>query len=255
MDASFKMELPQGQPTSAADGTFTFSRIEQDDSALAKPELLVESEYWGRKFMAAPTMYYDPRRNQQYANPHIERFWKGDLYIEPLAYQPPSGSDITGLKGREGFVYLEQGTDFEGWGYRVQFVQFNVAAHEEFPDGAMGLGAILDVASPEGARKRVEPLFVLQEDEPLTRSVLLPGGEDRVSIAQVLADQKAVVLHFEGPGIDPDAIASDVAPAIFTVQIKEKPLISLLWLGVSLMLLGSTLAVARRYRREAAKAD
>jgi cytochrome c biogenesis factor len=75
---------------------------------------------------------------------------------------------------------------------------------------------------------------------------VLPGGDSSrtVSIAQVLADEGAVVLALSGVGS-----AGPVSELV--LEVSRKPLMNLVWGGSVIIILGTAVSFWRR-RREAA---
>ena len=238
LDTSYKVTLPRGVAVEDAGLSFEFLGMKQT-TPQSKPVMEVRVTHRGRTFLAAPRMYYDPRRKQQYANPHIERFLAEDVYIEPLDYRSEQAS---------GRIRIVRGETVERYGYSIRFVEFDMGAHEEGGDGAVGLGAVLEVRRGEETA-RVEPRYVLGAGEPQHVPVPLPGGEDRVSVEQVRADERAVVLRLAGPGIE-QAAGGGASPGneVFTAQVSRKPFMGLFWGGIVLLLAGAVMAIVRRCR-------
>lgn len=199
-----------------------------------KPAMEVRVVYRGRPFLARPRMYADPRWGRSYADPHIERFLLGDVYIEPVDYQPP-------------VVELARGESAFRFGYRILFEDFEVERHDPEGDGEVAIRARLLVHRGD-VHEAVSPRLLLGASGSRSEPAELPGGEFEIRLLRILADEHAIVLRLErasaaggaGEGID------TAAPEVLVVDVSTKPVIGLLWIGVGLVAGGGLLAGTRR---------
>jgi cytochrome c biogenesis factor len=163
--------------------------------------------------------------------PHVERFWDRDLYISPVEIlQADRGvPGITLSRGESGHV-------------GDALVTFRSVSMER-TEGQVRVTA--DVLVERGGKSElVHPAMVvnLGQTSRTTIPATLSGGGS-VDLTDVQADLKAgqrrITLAVRTPGMP-------AAPEALAVQISTKPLINLVWAGVSLTLIGSLLAIRRR---------
>ena len=109
-----------------------------------------------------------------------------------------------------------------------------------------GLSVVANVTvAHNGTTEQISPTLLMQEDETgKQRPVDIPAkfGETdtfTVSISKILADRGAVVLDI--PGLTESGPSDRLI-----LTLSEKPIINLVWIGTTLILLGSLVAVIRR---------
>ncbi|HSM51031.1 MAG TPA: hypothetical protein VLA75_06490, partial [Thermoanaerobaculia bacterium] len=171
------------------------------------------------------------------ANPHIRSFPLLDLYISPLEYDP-------GEPG--GRVILTKDQIATRGGIEVRFLGFDLdaGAHGAMPAASepMTVGAVLEI-SRDGQSERVTPLFRFSPDGSTEfPPVEIPGGGS-VALSGIDAESGAVELLLAGL---PDLPGT---PAKLSLDVTRKPLIQLVWGGLYLIFLGSTLAGIQRFRQ------
>jgi len=177
------------------------------------------------------------------AEPHIHRTLLGDLYIAPAQYLPPEQA----LAELGDVFTLAKGSRRELEGVSFTFEDYEIGGHagEGQPDTRVMTGGSV------GARIRVEweqesrtvmPRMafggVAEQGVPLPEGV---GGELRVQAID--ADLGTVTLLYSSGETPVDGRALG---GVLTVELSEKPLMSILWTGVVLVLLGGGLAIRRR---------
>jgi hypothetical protein len=166
-------------------------------------------------------------------NPDIRNFALLDLYVSPLEYDPG-----------QPFLELAQGESGAIGDTRVRFVRFDLQAEGNAmvamqAGRTVTVGAVLEVTR-DGRTDGARPLYRLNPadgrvDTPLLR---LPGG-GAVRIAGINASSGKVRLDLGGAA-NPGHLALDVT---------TKPLISLVWGGLYVVLAGGILAAVNRVRQ------
>lgn len=192
----------------------------------------------GKGFEARPVYYFDthnPMQPRRVAEPHIEKHLFYDLYIA-------IGSDGAGMIERTqdmGITLpIRRGETKKFQDYTIHFKRFDIQG--AMGDEHMSIGAVLDVEY-KGKKAELVPVAVFGHGG---KPVKLPGGGEVVIFPDGIdANNRQVTLHFfEMPGQKamPDHI-------VVPVEVKQKPLINLVWLGTLLLLFGGGMAMRRRF--------
>ena len=178
-----------------------------------------------KSFVALPEIYFVKERPMR--SPSIQRSILKDLYISPVDFQPSQ----TGV-----FFNLAKGESYETAGYIFHFEGFSF---EQQADGnAIEVGALVIVGTGESSEKYL-PKLKRSSTGFVTEPVILGNGE-KLSIDKIDADQGQVRFFLEDKNCCPE-------DEIFVIEVKIKPLISLLILGTILLLLGMAIAVWHRF--------
>lgn len=172
-------------------------------------------------------------------NPGIAKFLATDVYVEPQALFAP---EPEGGK-RFGFV---RGQTFEYAGYHVTFTDFdmnNSATSESFRIGGVFLVEkygedaeeviAVRTTGPEGVES--EPALVAAGDLQIEIINMIPNQQD-LALTQVEVRMKNPNIPF-----DPND-----ARETLVVEASLKPFISVVWAGIIILLIGFTIARARR---------
>jgi cytochrome c-type biogenesis protein CcmF len=183
---------------------------------------------------ARPELYFSERMNGIFRKPYIKRSWLSDLYFSP--------EQVEELDTGEGLVLAKGETRSLGE-YEFTFEGYEMGNHGE---SQSGLSVVANVTvAHNGTTEQISPTLLMQEDETgKQRPVDLPAkfGETdtfTVSISKILADRGAVVLDI--PGLTESGPSDRLI-----LTLSEKPIINLVWIGTTLILLGSLVAVIRR---------
>jgi len=183
-----------------------------------------------------PELYYSKRMDGIMRKPYISRSLDYDIYLSPL--QVDEGKESPGL-------VLKKGESIQQGGYTFTLRGFEMGGHEQMGGSGMSVAAVIDVADSTQTTT-IRPKVVQGGGEESTADILpesvaldLGGQTYQVSISQVMADQGAVALDIPG-------LASDSKPPKLILDITKKPLIILVWIGTTLILLGSLITVYRR---------
>lgn len=216
--------LSSGQPDQAHGYQFTFTGFSiEDEKNVLHIDVMGENNY----FVARPKMYMAGERLMR--EPHISRNLWRDLYISPLELN----LDDTG----ELFI-LRVGESVDIHGYTVKFDGLTVQDNhgmEEYVE----VGAVLEIGL-QGETMNAVPGVRVYQDKREYASVLLPGGAE---LYLVNVDAGTSRAQFELL-IDCCGHRND----LLVVDVKYKPLISVLSLGAVLLVAGSGLATWRRFK-------
>jgi cytochrome c-type biogenesis protein CcmF len=249
-DRSTKVTLPLDQPTAVGAKTLTFVGFLQKTSPREKDTMVIEvQEPDGDTYRSYPKLFRNERTGQVMANPHVRSSALQDFYVSPLEYEPGE-SAATGQT-----VNLAQGESAEVGGYQVRFAGFDLEAGgsnalAQMTSGAGGtvtLGAIVELTGPDGQTQRILPLYQIDQARGMVQTppASVPGG-GFVQLAGINATQGQVSVAVQGlPGMTGTA----GKPPTLAVDVTEKPLIQLVWIGLYIILAGGAIAIVNRLRQ------
>jgi cytochrome c-type biogenesis protein CcmF len=112
--------------------------------------------------------------------------------------------------------------------------------------GEMRVGAKVKVLY-EGAESEVEPYVQVVTDAATGEQKLdyvpveLPGGA-QLTVVSLDPNSRRVMLQGSGPGLD----GLPVVPAKGVIAVSVKPLVILVWIGISVGVIGGVIALLRR---------
>jgi cytochrome c-type biogenesis protein CcmF len=231
-DRSAKVTLVQGVPQRVEDMTLTFTRFMPRQGS-EKERMEVEVARRGERFRVYPKMFVNSRTRQLMVNPDIRHFALMDLYVSPIEYDPG-----------EPRLELAEGESGSIGGTRVRFVRFDLQAEGDAREQMRSMkpitvGAVLDVTR-NGRTGSVRPLYRMNpaDGRVETPPMALPGG-GAVMVSGINATTHKVRLDLDG-------VAS---PAHLSIDVTHKPLISLVWGGLFVVLAGGILATINRLRQ------
>jgi cytochrome c-type biogenesis protein CcmF len=230
-DRSEKINLPKGQAEEALGYQFTYlgteSRSPGDQDALK-----IKVQKGDRSFMAKPKFYFSEYNQGIMRTPHIKINPLYDLYLSPLEHGQGDAE--------EDLFQIHKGEAIEKEGYVIRFIDFDLGSHSQA--GQMSVGAILEVER-DGEKVSLTPTMVMggTEEDQIKRMVHLPGGADHLVLEKIDADRKIVTLSLV---LEEEKTSED----LLVLSVGRKPLINLFWLGTILVMLGLTIATARRIK-------
>jgi cytochrome c-type biogenesis protein CcmF len=222
--------LPLGQPVEHFGWTLTYQGPGQDQGDGKIPyNVLVEHAGWDQAYLCSPRQYELADKGVM-RKPAVKKFWNKDLYISPLGIegQGEAGSVAT----------LEQGGTKSINGFDVTFLGFAI-------DEGHGTGSRVDCPTEIVGDMIVDtiiPAVVSTTDGFQKIPATFADGRYTMTVEQIDATRGAVELRL----IDNES--SEAAVPVFWVEVAEKPLINLFWIGTVLMVLGGLLALRKRAR-------
>lgn len=216
------ISLSPGQPVEAIGHEFTYLGILNEDG---NSYFQIQVRDGDEVFIARPNIYMAGDRSMR--SPDIKRTFLQDLYISPLDYQ-------VGEKGE--YFVLAKGETLELGNSKFFFQGFIFKQHAN--SDVIEVGALLEISTGDLVEEYL-PALEQGTGGRVSKPVTLGNG-DVLSIDGIDADLGLVRLLLEsGDCSDKDEI--------FTVEVKTKPLISILALGTVLLVIGTGIAVWRRF--------
>jgi cytochrome c-type biogenesis protein CcmF len=223
---------------------FVFTYTGQEPGPRGRPVYAMDvTDPRGRQFRATTKVYEAPT-GQWIQNPHVQKFFEGDIYIAtfPSAMMQPVGGS-----GQAGELVLRRGeaVSLDGGAYALRFVNYDLEPDRtrlDVPEERLeiAVGALLELVDMNtGDARRLAPIYaVLSDGSQHFAQNRVPEWGITVTFAGMQVEDNAVRILVEG---------ADTAPEDWiVVQAYRKPMISLLWLGTIIITLGFGIAVFRR---------
>jgi cytochrome c-type biogenesis protein CcmF len=232
-----RLNLTPGESTKIYGYEFIFNGYKLDDQQRGVLDFTVSD---GRlTFNARPFLYENPRMGTTMTTPAIQSFGWQDLYIAPAGYDPERDAKRPVL-GQDETTSMGP--------YTLTFLGFNLDRQAMASGtGDVKVGIKLKVIYA-GQTSQIEPLVKVVTN-PTTgaqdlsyESVDLPGGA-KLTVLSLDPNSQRVMLQGSGASLD----KLPVVPAKGIISVSVKPLIVLVWLGVSILVMGGLIALLRRY--------
>ena len=248
-DSSEKVRLPQGNSHSTLGYELTFNGpefhreprgvrldlpvdVKKGSSVLfiARPDIRAEDSQYGQ--------------GRRFSRPHIRRGLVSDLYISPVDFQPEKEQTSSPVKQ----VELKKQEKIRFQDYEITFVAFDVSGMMGQQNGqGVSVGADLLVSYKNEDPVKLKPVLTMGKEENTANRVKLPGPvEAYITLTQIQASARSIVLNYQGPTSGQDQTFEKVPPA-FIAEVSIKPGMTVLWLGTFLILVGGLIGVVRRW--------
>ena len=237
-DSSDRIQLSEGRSGSTYGLDVTFNGMASTIET-PKNELLLEIDDNGSSDLARPQLYFSERMQGLMKRPYIRRTAFYDLYFSP--------QDLKEGRGQDGLVIGK--TELVRAGdYQFRFVDFRMGEHGA-GDGNMQVTAEVIAIHGDHADTLRPGLTMITGQDGSSTLMEQPAefghGSNTymMTIKRILADQGAVLVDIPG-------LVDQHSGDQLLLDISRKPLINLVWVGTTLILLGSLIVFVRR-RREA----
>jgi cytochrome c-type biogenesis protein CcmF len=234
-----QLVLPKGQTDSAFGIDVSYQGME-NDIMFPKNKLILALVEGDRIDAGYPQLYYSKRLDGLMKKPYIRKTLLYDLYYSPQQVQ--KSDDAEGLR-------LAKGETRRVEDYAFTFLGFSMNPHGRMQSD-LQVTAQLQVEYGQTV-DTINPSLVAQNDEDggsrMTDQPDHFGDEQKysVSIKRVFADEGAVVLSIPG-------LVEESVPETLVLNVTKEPVINLVWLGTTLILIGSLISyVRRRYEMSA----
>jgi cytochrome c-type biogenesis protein CcmF len=173
-------------------------------------------------------------------NPSVHNLWLKDLYISPIQLIP---ADNSGAHAQVKLVENEE-TTFED--YHFTFAGYETNSHQ-MNSGEIFVQAVINANGP-GGRFTLRPGIKVVNNEKSVIPDKLPETERYLQLQDLNIEERSITLLIHK---SPDEIEnSDLKQEILAVEITEKPLINLLWLGTFLMIIGMVTSISNRVKQQ-----
>ncbi len=245
-DISQRIQLPQGEVKQALGYDLKFSDVKIMDKDKGKQVFLsVEIQKGNKIVTGVPDIYVENNErgeSKRFHHPFILRGFLSDLYISPEGFD----EGITQKSNNQNFVIKKNETVSYG-NYEIMFVNYDLSGMQSQGDHGFSVGADLQVSYKGEKAVSFKPFFFPNvKDNPKSR-VKLPGQEDAYLIfVGMNVNDKNISLMYSGPDLTDSDVEEEIPQPIMYAEVSTKPGMTMLWLGVTLLLLGGVFSIYRR---------
>ncbi|MFV9503001.1 MAG: heme lyase CcmF/NrfE family subunit [Oscillochloridaceae bacterium umkhey_bin13] len=232
-----RLALAPGESANLFGYDFIFNGYKLDEEQHGLMEFTVSNSR--ETFVAVPYLYENPRMGMTITVPSIHSLIYEDIYISPAGYDPERD---------QARPVLGQNETVSMGPYTLTFMGFNLdRAAMMASSGDMRVGAVVQVIY-EGQLSEVEPYIEVVSDPTTSKQDLiyvpvpLPGGGE-LTMVSLDPNSRRVMLQGSGEGLE----NLPVVPAKGVISVSVKPLVLLVWVGVTVMVVGGFIAMLRRY--------
>lgn len=187
-------------------------------------------------FQAEPKFYWSDYSNSYMRNPSVHNLWLKDLYISPIQIIKPDQSET----GKEITIKKDEVAYFED--YTIKFSGYDMQSHEMSADNLV-IPAILKFSN-SSEQFNIKPAVKIKNNNRTDIPVKIPNTNRNVFIKDINVNANSIVLFIENEISDSPQQSAEM----LAVEVTEKPLINLLWLGTFLMIGGMLSAIINRVR-------
>ncbi|MBI3872780.1 MAG: cytochrome c biogenesis protein CcsA [candidate division Zixibacteria bacterium] len=226
-----RVGLPLGEPVAKLGWVFTYQGKDGTEPGGKTPfRVLIEKPGSNVAYVASPRQFELPYGKGVMRKPAVKKFWNMDLYISPV--DETGGSDKSGQTAT-----LDRGQSASLGGFDMTFLGFETVGH-----GEGGVGRV-DCPIEVQGNMRIDTLRPALAGVPdgLTQ-IPATFGDGRYSLSVEHVDATSGKIEVRLADRDDPSMAKPV----FWVEISEKPLINLFWMGTTLMVFGGLLALRKR---------
>ncbi|MGE5400935.1 MAG: cytochrome c-type biogenesis CcmF C-terminal domain-containing protein [Ignavibacteriales bacterium] len=230
------IELIKGEPKQAFGYTLTFKGLSPIDGG-QKYSFNIEVQKGNNKSIVSPVMFYSQYNNGLMREPDILSEFAKDFYVSPVAFE-----DGSKAKGNEISLNKGEAASFEG--AKITFGGFNFpkdAMNTMMGGGDFQIGAKLAIEY-NGKTTEAEPLMKAVQGQKEFIPVEVKDANIKVEMSGMDASGKVNLLVSKLVGNTTVANPHEV----LSIEASLKPLISLVWTGVVVMVLGFMVSVVRR---------
>lgn len=236
-DRKIDVQLPLGEPAAAFGRTVTYTGyVEGSDP----------QDQWGIKVQEAGGAVVDARltmytldNGQSFKKPAILRRAGGDLYISPISLETGAGQggERISLKKAEPLPY---------GGAALTLLGYTMGGG--MGEGGMSVTANVRVERGGAADTIALPMSVI-DGEMVGRPMPVPGLDGRtLTFRRMAVEQRLVELEVGG------GRPAATQPEVLLVEASLKPFLWILWVGTTLLALGTAVALIRRVVERRARA-
>ena len=187
------------------------------------------------EYDAYPMFYFSNYTNSYMASPDVRSGLLKDIYIAPISFSPARASSEQELN-------LGQNETKEYGNFKIEFTRFDVNMK---PDEQVVKANLKIQVNESNYTKEyhIAPAIYIRQGNMQKEEVTIPGTNYKVYLKAVDASNKRIHLAIKKPASDATA-----GRDIFAVEVREKPLIAILWFGAFVLIGGIALTLWDRFR-------
>jgi cytochrome c-type biogenesis protein CcmF len=202
-----------------------------------KDEAVIEISGTPVKGLVANPKFYWSEFNQAYMrNPSVHNLWIKDIYISPIQVIPAEennqGNELKIKKGGE--VYFED--------YLFRFLGYEMDGHDTSA-GKITISAVINIMHGND-NHQIRPSIIIENGEQKIIAEPFPHSSRSVSIADINVEDDTLTLNITNDSV----IQAAAGMELLAIEVTEKPLINILWLGTVLMIVGLAISLIYRTR-------
>jgi cytochrome c biogenesis factor len=194
-------------------------------------------------FMVYPRFYWSEFNQGFMRKPHVHKTAFYDIYVAPeehfAAGESPEDQFSNSLELLKG-----QTSKYDDVEYT--FEDFEIGSHTD-GTGNMRVTAQIKARTYGGDSETLAPYLELTADGGRIQGPATSSSGMVVNLAGIQADAGAILLKFEKPG------QKVQQASLLVLEVSRKPLVSLVWIGSIMALLGMLVALYFRSRMELAR--
>jgi len=235
---SEKVSLPSGELKSTDFG-YKVQFVDFEERADGKDRLKLVVNKDGNSYQADPQFYFSEYTQSYMISPHVKVGFGKDIYISPISYMPGKNENHHQL-----ILMKNETKTFDN--LKFTFHKFIVGDHIHDSPAAVKADLTISVSEDNYWKDyAIQPSIGMEAGELKSENIEIPGTNYKVHIESIDATtgRLALVIHGGSP--------TQKGPKdILSIEISEKPFISVLWSGCVILLLGITLSLFDRIKNK-----
>lgn len=205
-------------------------------NAEGKEEAIINILSGNSQFQAAPNFYWSDYNRGYMRNPSVHNLWLKDLYISPIqvipAGQNTQGSELTLFKNKP--VYFED--------YLIEFKGYEID-RQDMSEPSIYIPAILSI-NYNGQQIIINPAIRIENNTKEVLPAKLPMVDREISIKEINVNDNSLKINIT----DKNDGKHNTNKEMLAIEVTEKPLINLLWLGTFLLIGGMIISIINRVK-------
>ncbi|MEJ2634848.1 MAG: cytochrome c-type biogenesis CcmF C-terminal domain-containing protein [Calditrichia bacterium] len=233
---SEKVTLPAGKFTPTNFGyNIEFTKFKGSPDGKDRAQLFVKDG--NKSFEADPQFYFSDYTQSYMVSPHVKMSLAKDIYISPISFMPAKAANTQEVE-----IVKTQSQTVDN--LNIRFNQFLVGDHTD--QSPMTVKADLTVSVKENNYSKdfsIQPAMWMENGTLQSEEVSVPETDYKIRIEALDANQGMLKLAVLSP-----SKATGQADDILAVEVSEKPLISILWFGTIVMIIGVFVTLVDRIK-------
>ncbi len=234
-DSAQRVTLPMDTPIKIMDHVVEYNGKVPSPDGKDKVLLMVDNKREIAKF------YWSEYSQAFMVGPAVQNTFMRDFYISPIQIIPPEKSWTNTAE-----IELRKGRTVSFGKYQFEFLKYDMGNHG-MQAGDIHLAAEINVYDKTGTSLGlIKPAMVMRGQKKEILAADLPNKKQKVMIKGINVDTGSLTLAVTGESTPNDIYAGK---ELLAAEISVKPLISILWLGTVLLVMGFLLTIYQ-YRRK-----
>lgn len=222
------IELVKGESVSVFERNLEYTGY-RNIPGTNKFEFLIDVEKGSSQRQVAPIIYGDNSMKE----PDYIVGWTSDFYISPMGFNPDAGSsgDVTFTPGKSVFAN----------GYNLTYMELISPDMGSMQSGSGSFGIVMKVEK-DGITETVNALLKIEGGNIKTEPVKMKKFPASVQLISVQPGTREAIVNLS------DNNSGGAPKEVLLVKASIKPMISLVWIGVGVMVFGFIVSMLRRLK-------